>query len=135
MLTHLRQARMAWGIHRLAKVSLGPAMPNPDRLCRRATPKRPSGHQNRRPAVIFYALGYPMLYGPVRKNARGTRGVWGKHGLPKVSLGPVIAHSSTACGQPTLKRPNGHFKSGHLQVGRPAAVLLPPLISQAVSLW
>jgi hypothetical protein len=34
-----RQARMARGIHRLLKVSLGPAMPYPSTPCGRATPE------------------------------------------------------------------------------------------------
>jgi hypothetical protein len=38
---------------------------------------------------------------------------WGIHGIPKVSLGPIMPYYSTPCECPPLKRPYGRFKGGH----------------------
>jgi hypothetical protein len=59
----------------------------------------------------------------------------GSHGLPKVSLRPVMPTLSLPCGRPPLKWRYAHFRGGCPQGGWPAAVLLPPWIPQAVRLW
>jgi hypothetical protein len=51
---------MARGIHRLPKVSTGPAMPDPSTPCGQATLQPFQGWA----AAVFYPLGYPMPYGP-----------------------------------------------------------------------
>jgi hypothetical protein len=60
---------------------------------------------------------------------RISRGI---HGLPRVSLRPALPYPSTPCRQPPLKRLYSHFRDGHPQVGRSAAVLLPPWIPHAI---
>jgi hypothetical protein len=61
---------MERGIHGLPKISPGLAMADPSTPCGRATPKK----------AVFYPLGYPTPYGPVRRSGSSERlGVW--HGM------------------------------------------------------
>jgi hypothetical protein len=45
-----------------------------------------------------------------------------RHGLSMVSLEPSMLYPSTPRGRSPLKQPHGHFRSGHSQDGRGAAV-------------
>jgi hypothetical protein len=59
---------MVRGSHELPKVSLGPTMPNPSKICRQVTPEMPYSHfrdgqhAGQAPAAVVYPFGYPTLY-------------------------------------------------------------------------
>jgi hypothetical protein len=46
----------------------------------------------------------------------------GIHGLPKVSLGPVMPYLFMTCGWLPLNQPYGHFRGNHPKEKRPVAV-------------